>query len=78
MIELVEDGLETLNEVSAWELKISEIDLIEDAGEFSPDESVAWACMIDGTWFSGDRPKFNNGIAINPPKWATHIIWSEE
>lgn len=47
MIELAEDGLETLNEVSAWELKISQIDLIEDAGEFSPDEDVAWAVCLE-------------------------------
>lgn len=77
MIELADDDyLGTLHQLSEDDLKYLEIVSIEDAGDFSPDEDVNWAVCVDGTWFIGDRPQFGEySQPINPPKWATHVIW---
>lgn len=80
MIELAEDDwLGTLREISAMELRFPDLtfDLIEDAGAFSSDEDANWAVCVDGTWYLGASPELDRrGIPINPPHWATHIIWS--
>lgn len=80
MITLAEDdGLADFREATAFEIEISDIDPIDDAGYFTSDESTNWAFFMNDKWYVGERPKFDrDGVAVNQPPCATHIMWSEE
>jgi len=77
-IEIAKDNFTgELHLLGKWEYENCNFELIEEAGEFSPDECACWATEINGERFTGG-PLLRGLVRTERPHWATHIVWFDE